>query len=85
MNKLAKLTWLALAFVTMIGLSACGESGPEVPVNPTQEAQEETSNYNVSENLYVGVKKLPDGRTVTCVTYMDYRKGGLSCDFANAK
>lgn len=25
------------------------------------------------------------GRQVTCITWSDYKKGGLSCDWANAK
>lgn len=86
MSKLAKLTWIALAFVTMLGLSACAPpSAPAQPVNPTIPAAEHYDSYNISEHLYVGVKKLPDGRTVTCVAYADYNRGGTSCDWANAK
>lgn len=26
-----------------------------------------------------------NGKRVTCITWADYKKGGLSCDWANAK
>lgn len=26
-----------------------------------------------------------NGKQVTCITWADYKKGGLSCDWANAK
>ena len=88
MNKLTRLAFLGLAFMTMLGLSACeppSASAPAQTVNPTVPAEEHYDNYNISQHLYVGVKKLPDGRTVTCVAYADYNRGGLTCDFANAK
>lgn len=31
------------------------------------------------------VKVTVNGKQVTCISWSDYKKGGLSCDWANAK
>lgn len=33
----------------------------------------------------VEVVELPDGREVVCVTWADYKKGGITCDWDSAK
>lgn len=83
MTRIQKISFLLLAFVTMIGLSACGapdNSNTQVDKTETVQKTSDTGKY-----LEGVVKNLPDGRTVTCVIYHQGYAGGLSCDWTNAK
>lgn len=65
----------AAVFALLVGsgLSGCG-----APPAPTDAASDQA----VSDLVVVPVP-MPDGRTVQCVTKMDYR-AGVSCDFQGA-
>lgn len=43
-----------------------------------------TSNSAIDNGIGECELTLHDGRHVTCAVMSDYRKGGLSCDWANA-
>lgn len=83
MTRLQKISTLLLVFVTMIGLSACG--APEKTSTQVSQPEEVQKSFDSGSYLKIGFKKLPDGRTVTCVVYQQGYAGGLSCDWANAK
>lgn len=77
------LVFVLLAFVTMIGLSACGGTTQKTYQPTTQTTvQQEPSETTVDNHLYVGSQKLPDGRTVVCVAY---RTDAISCDWNTAQ
>lgn len=38
-------------------------------------------NTGLDEGIHEVPVELKDGRTVTCILYKGYRKGGLSCDW----
>lgn len=62
--------------VAALALTGCGYGGnPESDDNAGGE----------SRNLYERSITLTDGRDVTCVVYQSGYKGGLSCDWENAK
>jgi uncharacterized lipoprotein YajG len=68
-----KLTALAVAGCAALALlTGCGISSPTA---------ETTNNKRVYEDHI----KLEDGRTVTCLVYAAGNKGGLNCDWENAK
>jgi uncharacterized lipoprotein YehR (DUF1307 family) len=83
MTRFQQISALLLAFVTMIGLSACGES--EKTSTQGGQVEAEQKGFDTGKYLWTGDKKLPDGRTVSCVVYAAGYAGGLSCDWANAK
>lgn len=65
---------IALAAAGVLLLSGCASEGSD-----DSRAGDESS------NLYERTITLEDGRTVTCVVYTQYQKGGLSCDWEGAK
>lgn len=78
-----KLVFVLLAFVTMIGLSACGGTTEKTYQPTTQNTvQQEAPEPTVDDKLYVGSQKLPDGRTVVCVAFNGQ---ALSCDWGTAQ
>lgn len=58
------------------------EAGTEKSV--TDCADYGTSNSAIDNGIGECELTLHDGRHVTCAVMSDYRKGGLSCDWANA-
>lgn len=64
--------FLAAMFVSALTLTGCASG------NTSAETGESTS-------LYERRITLNDGRTLTCVTYSGYQKGGLSCDWDGAR
>lgn len=89
---------LALLLVPMCLMCAgcdevADESEQETDTAPASQSEKtvtgyadyDTSNYDAIDN---GIGEceltLHDGRHVTCAVMSDYRKGGLSCDWANA-
>ena len=54
----------------LLALSGCGE-----------DASEDTNSNEVDSVDVV----LPDGRTVTCLTFVDYNAGGIDCDWEGAR
>lgn len=56
--------------LTGVILSGCDTTAPE--------ATDVSGDFQVTQ---VAV----NGKQVTCITWADYKKGGLSCDWANAK
>lgn len=71
MNKRIAVIGLAVIGLALGGtLAACGSNAEATVDVPGM--------FNVTQ---VDV----NGKKVTCVTWADYKKGGLSCDWANAK
>lgn len=74
-----RLTWIlfvaVITFAAFAVLSGCGTTTPPVP----------SDGIEVRDGVQTIHPKLPDGRTVTCVLWSGYTKGGLSCDWAGAK
>jgi hypothetical protein len=66
-----------VAALAAIVLTGCGSTSDPEPVGETK--------LNNLESVRVYPQRLPDGRTVTCLIYTGYQKGGLSCDWAGAK
>ncbi len=62
----------AACAVALVLLAGCGEPGGDDAVE---------SKDGITEVR----RKISDGRTVTCLIWSGARKGGLSCDWANAK
>lgn len=86
MNRLTRTAALGAATILMLGLSACGSSAPAPAETPEPiPAPIQVSEKYVNEHSFEITKKLKDGRTVTCVVWQEYREGGVSCDWANAK
>lgn len=69
-----KKTFTALAIAGTLLLSGCATGGSN-----------ESSAGKESERLHERTITLQDGRTITCVIYNQYQKGGLSCDWEGAK
>lgn len=40
---------------------------------------------NVGDKWGTHPQRLPDGRTVDCVVWDGYKKGGISCDWGHAR
>lgn len=91
-----RISFLLLAFVVSLGLSACGGSSsgavtdsqpypvqqPEQPKQPTQ-LEREQENGSVFSAF---TKTLQDGRVVQCVGYRAYStSAAVTCDFVNSK
>ena len=74
-NLLKKACATVLAVGAIAGLSACGE-----PIDPPK-----TTQRNMNDSTKYAKITLPDGRAVDCLFYTDYKQGGLSCDWDNAK
>lgn len=71
MNKRVAVIGLVVTGLVLGGtLAACGSSAEATVDVP--------GTFNVTQ---VDVS----GKKVTCITWADYKKGGLSCDWANAK
>lgn len=75
-----KLAVIGAAVGLIVGLAGCSTTVGQTP----------TENGVYVENSYGGgsvtVVEIPDGeRTVTCAVIVGYSKGGISCDWANAK
>lgn len=62
----------ALAVPSLLVLMAAACSGN------TTESAGVSGDFNVTSVTV-------NGKQVTCITWADYKKGGLSCDWANAK
>lgn len=87
-----RITGATFATLCAIGaalnLAACTVSTPEFRTEDATGPVPETSEIVVysdddsSAKMYEVPVTLTDGRTVTCVTFVAYRAGGLSCDFA---
>lgn len=75
-----KLAAIGVAAGLIVGLAGCS----------TGVSQKSTENGIYVENSFGGgsvtVVEVPDkDRTVTCAVLVGYSKGGISCDWANAK
>jgi hypothetical protein len=66
----------ALAVAVAVSLAGCSDGGS--PETDDSAGQGSTS-------LFERVITLTDGRTVTCVIYSSYQRGGVSCDFGGAR
>lgn len=78
MNKLTKLALIGLAFVSMIGLSACN-AGTQETINSQKTTGDGLVIANTGTNGVRGYNadkvKVPDGRIFTCIRFYD---GGSS-------
>lgn len=74
-----------------VALTSCTspaeQPAPTASVTPTASTAEIRSQTTIDTfNDVVEIDhKLSDGRTVTCLVYRGYSKGGLSCDWSRAK
>lgn len=85
---------LALLLVPMCLICAgcdevADESEQETDTTPSEKTVTGCADYGISNSTIdngIGECELTlhDGRHVTCAVMSDYRKGGLSCDWANA-
>lgn len=64
---------LTIGVMASVGLLAASCSSSN-----TSDTAEVSGEFNVTQ---VAV----NGKQVTCITWGDYKKGGLSCDWANAR
>lgn len=92
MNKLTKLSFLGLAFVAMLGLSACAGPGAPDSINnqskvPGTSTVIAGSGPTQSRGYQNDTVKILDGRTVSCLRYYDGGSSSsvISCDWEHAK
>lgn len=67
---------VVLAAVTCLALAGCSNGGSP---------DEDGDAGSAGRSLYERTITLTDGRTVTCVEFAAGYKGGVSCDWDNAK
>ena len=75
------LTLIVAASAALVTISACtAEPAAPPPGTTAVDKGEYTEDRIVQQDV-----KLDDGRTVKCLVFYGYRKGGLSCDWEAAK
>lgn len=78
-NKITIAIFLSSLFA--LALTGCAESSQPSPTAPA-DSDGSISKIGSVQSDYI---KLPDGRTVLCVSNWEASHGGLSCDWDNAK
>ena len=62
----------SLLVLSLVGFTGCTQSAGDTPPD------------DIGSRIYEQPVTLKDGRVVTCLVFIDFRKGGLACDFDHA-
>lgn len=88
MNKVPRRILTALLIPVCLMCAGCdGSDAEDGDIRSEAVAEENVANcadYDGRMTIGECELRLHDGRRVTCAVLIGYRKGGLSCDWANA-
>lgn len=88
MNKVPRRILTALLIPVCLMCAGCdGSDAEDGDIRSEAVAEESVANcadYDGRMTIGECELRLHDGRRVTCAVLIGYRKGGLSCDWANA-